>query len=664
MNILSRIILTLLLATVLSLPAQEEEPIKTGTEVPDSRERTILRSLAISMDNIEQEILNLKATREDSTSNTEQLELSEKIIDKERSLVRLNSEFISLATKVETASAGETEEEALTLQQEIHVLLQPVIGEMKDATLAPRRIEATHRELDELRDRRKTIQKIITGLEKQLAEKTDPLIQKRLQEFIAIWEPQMADLDTEIEIKRLRLTELERSDETIINKVSNGARTFFQTRGKHLIFAFLGFIFTFFLIRYAYALFRRLNPIHRKKGQSLSGRILDLAVQVGGLLIAILVAVFILYLANDWVLLVVVLLFLGGIAWAGKQALPQFYDQAKLMLNFGPVREGERVIYEGVSWRVGKIGLYTDFTNPALKGGLIRLPIRYLADLHSRPHEGELWFACEENDWVILSDDTFAKVIEQTPEYVQILRLGGSRKTIPTPSFLELNPENLSKNFRIASIFGIDYRHQAVSTTEVPTIFQKALTEGLASLVPADSLKNLTVQFGSAGASSLDYEIAADFSGKLAPKYQILRRAIQRICVDVCNEHDWGNSLHSNHHSPSGFRIISLPGPNDSLPFSKPFLDPEVDEQSANHDDQEGEENREGPWVVRARNSADVDAKKTREETKWKKDRGNNREHIHANILLFCKSAFEFFLSDGSALTNRIEVLQMADELV
>ena len=537
---LPRIILTVFTISIFSLSAQEEVSQIPVQQVPESRERTILRSLAISMDNIEGEVVALKASRNNSTSNAEQLELSEQIIEKEKSLSRLNSEFISLATKVETATAGESEEVSLTLQQEIHELLQPVIGEMKDATLAPRRIESINRELAELKERRQTIQKIIAGLENQLAERTDPDIRKRLEEFVTIWKPQMEDLDTEIEIKALRLADLERSDEPIIDKVSNGARNFFQTRGKHLIFAILGFICTYLLVRYGYALFRRLNPIHRKKGQSLSGRILDLAFQVGGFFLALLVAIVILYLANDWPLLVIVLLFLGGIAWAGKQALPQFYDQAKLMLNFGSVREGERIVHEGVSWKVGKIGVYTDFTNPALKGGLIRLPIRELADMHSRPHEGELWFACEENDWVILSDETFGKVVEQTPEYVQIIKLGGNRKIIPTPSFLELNPENLSKNFRISSIFGIDYQHQAVSVTEVPAIFEKALTKGLSEMVPADSLKNLTVQFGSAGASSLDYEIAADFVGKLAPKYQILRRAIQRICVEVCNEHDWG----------------------------------------------------------------------------------------------------------------------------
>jgi len=77
------------------------------------------------------------------------------------------------------------------------------------------------------------------------------------------------------------------------------------------------------------------------------------------------------------------------------------------------------------------------------------------------------------------------------PEYVEIIRLGGARKFIPTGSFFEMNPVNLSKNFRINSVFGIDS------------------------------------------------EVLADFSGEVAPKYSQLHRAIQRICVNVCNKQGW-----------------------------------------------------------------------------------------------------------------------------
>ena len=77
------------------------------------------------------------------------------------------------------------------------------------------------------------------------------------------------------------------------------------------------------------------------------------------------------------------------------------------------------------------------------------------------------------------------------PEYVKIIRMGGARKFIPTGSFFEMNPVNLLKNFRINSVFGIDS------------------------------------------------EVLADFSGEVAPKYSQLHRAIQRICVNVCNKQSW-----------------------------------------------------------------------------------------------------------------------------
>ena len=50
---------------------------------------------------------------------------------------------------------------------------------------------------------------------------------------------------------------------------------------------------------------------------------------------------------------------------------------------------------------------------------------------------------------------------------------------------------------------------------------------------------NLVVEFKEAGASSLDFEILADFSGKVAQFHNVLARAIQRITVDACNKYGW-----------------------------------------------------------------------------------------------------------------------------
>ena len=110
-----------------------------------------------------------------------------------------------------------------------------------------------------------------------------------------------------------------------------------------------------------------------------------------------------------------------------------------MILNLGPVRQNERIIYEGIPWKVPKVNLYTSLINPALEGGEIRLPMRDLVTLHSRPNgEDELWFPCRKDDWVLLSDDTFGKVLQQTPDYAHIVKLGGTRKVNPTAEFLSL----------------------------------------------------------------------------------------------------------------------------------------------------------------------------------------------------------------------------------
>ncbi|MDB4354181.1 hypothetical protein N9Z02_02645, partial [Akkermansiaceae bacterium] len=70
--------------------------------------------------------------------------------------------------------------------------------------------------------------------------------------------------------------------------------------------------------------------------------------------------------------------------------------------------------------------------------------------------------------------------------------------------------------------------------------FKERIQRDLIELLGNDALKNVSVQFKSAGASSLDYEILVDLTGDAAPKYNQLQRTIQRICVDVCNEQGWG----------------------------------------------------------------------------------------------------------------------------
>jgi small-conductance mechanosensitive channel len=191
-------------------------------------------------------------------------------------------------------------------------------------------------------------------------------------------------------------------------------------------------------------------------------------------------------------------------------------------------------------WRVDQLNLLTTLTNPAIEGHMLRLPLRRLPGLLSRPvAEREPWFPCRLGDWVLLADDTYGRVVELTPEIVQIVKVGGLHKTYPIAAFLALNPANLSWGFRVNSTFGIDYRHQAQCTEEIPHRLREHIFRGLVEMVGHEPIRSLKVEFKAAGASSLDYEILADFDGTVADKLEVLRRAVQRLAVDACNEHGW-----------------------------------------------------------------------------------------------------------------------------
>ena len=187
-----------------------------------------------------------------------------------------------------------------------------------------------------------------------------------------------------------------------------------------------------------------------------------------------------------------------------------------------------------------KVNIYTSLINPALEGGKIRLPMRDLISLHSRPNgEDELWFPCRKDDWVLLSDDTFGKVLQQTPDYVHIVKLGGTRKVIPTAEFLSLHPANFSKNFRLEVPFGIDYSHQEIAISKVPKILEVTVQRALIEKIDKELLLSVKVFFTSAAASSLDYRIVVDLDGDLAPRRNALKDLISATCVEACNQHGW-----------------------------------------------------------------------------------------------------------------------------
>ena len=256
---------------------------------------------------------------------------------------------------------------------------------------------------------------------------------------------------------------------------------------------------------------------------------------------AVLVTLAVFNARNDWVLLGGGALLLFALAWTLVKSLPETVEQIRTLLNMGSVQEGERLQFDGLPWRVAKLDFHTVLENPALEGGDLMLRVRDLAGHYSRPiAPSEGWFPTAKDDWVLLDDDKIAQVVVQTPGYVTLRKLGGAKMMVPSSSFVDAPPVNLSHGFRVEIEFGLDYGLQARATNEVVDTMRTWLEERLPQQLPEDALRNLEVEFFAAGASSLDYEIEVDLAGSAASEYEEVGRIVSRLIVDCCTQHGWG----------------------------------------------------------------------------------------------------------------------------
>ncbi len=499
-----------------------------------------MRALKSAIADAEAELEGRRAALRDAATAGEQDGIGMEIQVLNERLAMLRADIEGVAVGIDLKAFTERKDADVNLGAEMQDFLQPIVTQLKEMTSRPREIEEVKNNISYYTKRKQLAAKAQQHLADLLSAAENPAVIAELETLQKTWRQRFEQAENNLAIVQFQLESKRAEKGTMIHSISEAASGFFRTRGRNLLIAVVAFLVVFTMLRLIHQYIHRLSPMRTRGHRSIAVRIVDITYYVFTFVASTGVVLFVLYVTDDWVLLGLALLVLAGLAWAGKHTLPLFYEQAKLMLNLGSVREGERVLYGGVPWRVEAINIFTDLTNPLLQGGRLRLPLRELVPLISRPFGSkEPWFACEEGDWVLLSDETFGKVVAQTPEWVQIVKLGGSRKTFTTADFIALNPENLSRNFRVRIVFGVDYQHQAICTTEIPKILRHKLKAALGEFVGEKNLHNLAVEFREAGASSLDYEVLADFEGAAASKYNKIQRLIPRLCVDACNENHW-----------------------------------------------------------------------------------------------------------------------------
>lgn len=532
---------------VLPLAAQTSPPAAAAPAAKVQTETETLRALATSHASVLKAIQERQAAAKAASGTPAAETVQKELAELEGRREALEQDFLAVAAGVTHQEyLGDTHDAApLSLEEELSRLLTPLVAEVRKLSKKPRALQELQDNLALQESRRDLAQLAVANIQaqlKSLASSKEPKqsdLTKLLQSQLEGWETRFTESQSRALALERQIHEVQRTTTGVWSGVSDAVETFVFTRGRNILLAILAFGAVFFGLRLLYFYALKLVPISRMERLSFFSRLLGLLNQGLSLALGTLAALAVLYASGDWLLGAVAMLILLGIVVAAKNGLVHYFEQVRMLLNLGSAREGERVIIDGVPWRIGTINLQTRLTNPCIDGPGLRVPLETLMGMTSRQEGREAWFPCRTGQVLLLADDVLAKVEHISPDFVEITYRGGITRHIPTPEFVRMQPANLSEGFLVSSTIGLDYRHQADITQGIPQQLLTDLRTGLLEHVPAEQLLDLSVTFKEAAASSLDLAMVAKLSGAAADQYLELRRLLQQIAVESCNTHGW-----------------------------------------------------------------------------------------------------------------------------
>jgi hypothetical protein len=474
-----------------------------------------------------------------SSSETEKQILNSELIKLDKQLNASVVDFERVATGIDTGLFAEKKTEAFDWQDELIGLIKPGIREIKRLTIKARYKARLKDELSYYQSLSPVARHAVQNITQLISQSKDQTLKKNLKKLLPEWESIEKQILNKVEVVGLSLAEIENEEESIIETSQTSIKKFFRTRGLFLFIAVIACLGVIFFLRLFSRSIARFIPGYTSRYRPFHIRVLSLLFRIIAFAMVFFVLILVFYVVEDWVLLSLTIIFVMGVGWAAKHTLPQFWHQSRLMLNIGAVREGERIIYDGVPWLIKNINVFSELENPSL-GIKLRLPIEDLLGKTSRTfHKKEPWFPCKRHDWVILADGTRGIVTSLSHEMVEMVQRGGAHKTYQTSDFLAQTPLNISTNFRLKIPFGISYNLQKKSTKSILETLETYINMQIDKEGYKKNLLNLRVEFQQAASSSLDIIVLADFKGEMAPLYRRLSRAIQRWCVDACTLNNW-----------------------------------------------------------------------------------------------------------------------------
>ena len=513
------------------LEAEHEQVMATTLEAL----QLLLQSSNEKAEDISTEVLALK-------KNGESVESKETV----KTLDELEEEFRETQLRLETIATGISVSEyhniddidKFELQTEIERLLQPMVYALLAVTKESRQIEQLKQGAARVEQHLKVVNNAVERIDDLLTSNSNEELSIALKKIQKNWLEEKESLDNELIALDSRLQNKLASKESLITSTGKFVGGFFKNRGVNFVLGVMAFLSVFLTMRLLKFLYVKLRYKDEFRKRTSFERLFELIFLVLSVTAALLAMLLIFNIRHDWLLMGLATLFLVAIGWMILKSLPLMFEQVMLLLNLGSVREDERIIFHGVPWKVENLSFYSTLSNPVLSGGKLQISIRELVGMVSRSMaKNEEWFPSKEGDWVKLDNDVIGRVVYQNPEMVEIVDFGNSKITYSTETYLSLNPMNLSKNYRIQTVFGIDYRHKKECITEIPKKMCAILKQDLIDLLGEDQVMRVTTDFFMTNNSSLDYEYEAYIKGSSAHMYEEVERVIIYAFAKVCNKY-------------------------------------------------------------------------------------------------------------------------------
>lgn len=503
---------------------------------------------------LEQKLLELRQTLLDKEKEKKALELALKSESDELKQTQIKQELNAandiikgVREEIVQLATGGTKlydeppvvKQDVSWEEDLERIFEPLLEQLREVSERPRLIEELKTEIAYWESRKELLSQAVANLEQSITEIDNRSLRKELGELLKTAKSRYNSAQQKLSLLNNELLVLENAKNPIWSTIGEIITGVFIEMILHLLTALLAAFLVYQVARLFSWLILGLVKKSKSKDNVYLERMIEMTRTFVGFVFAFLAYLVVLYTMTEWLLLVFSLLIIAGLALGLKEALPIFIIEIKTLLNFGSIRQGERLVFHGLPWRITRLNVLTTLHNPSLHGHL-RVPLTKIMNLSSRLyHKDEPWFPTIVGDYIKLEDGVFGKVQRQTPDIVEI-DFGESTYTYQTLEFLSRRPRNLSKKgFTIHEVFGVDYNHQKSVTHSILSSYKLGIEKAIESSDYAEHCTSLFVEFDNASASSLDFRILATFNGAVASEYFRIKRMLQKASVELANREGW-----------------------------------------------------------------------------------------------------------------------------